>query len=50
MTTFPNRDTLELRIVWVFPANPGVQTNFHGFALIIVNISNTFVILIDNAQ
>ena len=34
------RDTPELRIFWVFPANLGVQTNFsvqlklHGIALI----------------
>ena len=25
-----NRDTLELSIFWVFPANPGVQTNFYS--------------------
>ena len=24
------RDTLELRIFWVFPANPGVQINFYS--------------------
>ena len=28
--TIINRDTPELRIFWVFPANPGVQTNFYS--------------------
>ena len=29
-----NSETLELRIFWIFPANPGVQTKFCGIAQI----------------
>ena len=27
---FPSRDTPELKIYWVFPANPRIQTNFNS--------------------
>ena len=36
-----NRDTPELRIFWVFPANPGVQINFTVKMLAIVQINRS---------